>query len=139
MATLKQIQANRRNASQSTGPRSPEGKATSRLNAARALRPSAVLRNKFRRLCADLKDQGQGETRVEQLLIKQMAVAQWNLRQLELCEIILFPAKAGVHDNFDLLDRIWLFETRFENAFNEAYRAMEQLRTAGLFQQDQAS
>jgi hypothetical protein len=33
MATIKQIEANRRNAQKSTGPRSPEGKAASRLNA----------------------------------------------------------------------------------------------------------
>ena len=32
MATDKQLQANRRNAKKSTGPRSPEGKARSRLN-----------------------------------------------------------------------------------------------------------
>ena len=33
MATLKQIEANRRNAQKSTGPRTPEGKAVSRFNA----------------------------------------------------------------------------------------------------------
>ena len=33
MSTLKQIEANRRNAAKSTGPRTPEGKAASRLNA----------------------------------------------------------------------------------------------------------
>src|SRR5215472_8584320 len=33
MATIRQIEANRRNALKSTGPRTPEGKAASRLNA----------------------------------------------------------------------------------------------------------
>ena len=33
MSTLKQIEANRRNAAKSTGPRTPEGKSASRLNA----------------------------------------------------------------------------------------------------------
>ena len=33
MATLKQIDANRRNAQRSTGPRTPEGKAATRFNA----------------------------------------------------------------------------------------------------------
>ena len=35
MATRKQIEANRRNAQRSTGPKTPQGKAVSRLNALR--------------------------------------------------------------------------------------------------------
>jgi hypothetical protein len=35
MTTQKQVEANRRNASKSTGPKTPEGKAASRLNAFR--------------------------------------------------------------------------------------------------------
>jgi len=63
MATLKQIDANRRNALRSTGPRTPEGK--------------AVLPNEspadFTELC---------ESRTEQFYLEQMAVSQWKLSRM---------------------------------------------------------
>jgi hypothetical protein len=138
MATQNQMEANRRNALRSTGPRSPEGKAAVRLNAHQCLRGSTVLRDRFRQICAWLKAQG-AATQAEQQLIDEMAVAQWNLRQVQICEALLFPSKEDVDDQFGLLDRIWMFETRFENSFNEAYRKLEQMLRARQFPQDRAS
>jgi len=125
MATLKQIEANRRNALKSTGPRTPEGRAAIRLNAVHQLRGSAALRDKLHQICAELARVSR--TRDAKVLIDRMAVAQWNLRQVQLCEALLFPKDAGVHDNFALLDRFCVYKTRFEGQFWEAYRAAESL------------
>jgi hypothetical protein len=56
-----------------------------------------------------------------------MAVAHWNLRQVQLCEALLFPKDEGVHDNFALLDRFCIYKTRFESQFWEAHRTLESL------------
>jgi hypothetical protein len=127
MATLKQIEANRRNALKSTGPRTPEGRAAVRLNAVRQLRGSSTLRDRLHQICAELDAVTQLRTRDVKLLIDRMAVAQWNLRTVQLCEALLFPKDDGVHDNFVLLDRFYVYKTRFESEFWEAHRALENL------------
>jgi hypothetical protein len=127
MATLKQIEANRRNALKSTGPRTPEGRAAVRLNAVRQLRGSTTLRDRLHQICAELDAVTQLRTRDVKLLIDRMAVAQWNLRTVQLCEALLFPKDDGVHDNFVLLDRFYVYKTRFESEFWEAHRALENL------------
>ena len=82
MATLKQIEANRRNALLSTGPKTPEGKAAVRLNSLRhGLRARSVIlpgekREEFQQLCDDLEAEWQPQTRTEQFYIEQMAVSQ---------------------------------------------------------------
>lgn len=127
MTSLKQIEANRRNALKSTGPRTPEGRAAIRLNAVTQLRGSSTLRDSFRKICADLDAASHLHTREANLLIDRMAVAQWNLRQVQLCEALLFPRNEGVIDNFALLDRFSVCKTRFESQFWEAYRTLEGL------------
>src|SRR5438132_5549018 len=90
MATLKQIEANRRNALLSTGPKTPEGKAAVRLNALRhGLRAHTVVlpgekSEAFHQLCDDLEAEWQPQTRTEQLYVEQMAVSQWKLRRIEI-------------------------------------------------------
>jgi hypothetical protein len=127
MATLKQIEANRRNALKSTGPRTPEGRAAIRLNAVRQLRGSSTLRDRLHQICAEIDAVTHLRTRDVRLLIDRMAVAQWNMRQVQLCEALLFPKDEGVHDNFALLDRFCVYKTRFESQFWEAHRTLESL------------
>src|SRR5437899_735942 len=101
MATLKQIEANRRNALKSTGPSTPEGKAAVRLNALRhGLRAHTVVLpsenpEQFQQLCDDLEAEWQPQTRTEQLYVEQMAVSQWKLRRMEIGEISLLVQKFG--------------------------------------------
>jgi len=137
MATLKQIEANRRNALKSTGPRTPEGRAAVRLNAVHQLRGSAMLRDRLHQICAELGPVGRA-TDVKPF-IDRMAVAQWNLRQVQLCEVLLFPKGDGVHDNFALLDRFCVYKTRYESQFWEAHRAVESLMRDRHRQLPQAS
>ena len=127
MATLKQIEANRLNALKSTGPRTPEGRAAIRLNAVRQLRGSSILRDRLHQICAELDSVTHLRTRDVRLLIDRMAVAQWNMRQIQLCEALLFPKDDGVDDNFALLDRFSVYKTRFESQFWEAHRSLENL------------
>ena len=89
MVSTKQLEANRRNAALSTGPRTEEGKSAVRLNALQhGLRARSVLLpgenvEDYHQLCADLEDNWQPRNRTEQLLVEQMAVAQWKLARLE--------------------------------------------------------
>ena len=113
MATLKQIEANRRNALLSTGPKTPEGKAAVRLNALRhGLRAHTVVlpgekSEAFHQLCDDLEAEWQPQTRTEQLYVEQMAVSQWKLRRMEIGEISLLAQKFGAKNQIPLLDRLW--------------------------------
>src|SRR5216110_2440149 len=95
MATLKQIEANRRNALLSTGPQTPEGKAAVRLNALRhGLRAKTVVlpgerEDRFQKLCDDLHSEWLPQTRTEEIYVEQMAIAQWKLARTEVAEASL--------------------------------------------------
>src|SRR5436853_3209731 len=100
MATLKQIEANRRNALLSTCAKTPEGKAAVRLNALRhGLRAHTVVlpgetTEQFHQLCEDLEAEWP-QTRTERLNVEQIAVSQWKLRRMEIGEISLLVQKFG--------------------------------------------
>ncbi len=86
--SVKQIEANQRNALHSTGPTTPEGKLASRLNALKhGLRAKEViipgqedpaeLEAILRGLCEDWEPEGYTQL----LLVEQIALAQWRLRR----------------------------------------------------------
>jgi hypothetical protein len=82
MATIKQIDANRRNALKSTGPRTAEGKTAVSMNAfhhglrARTIVLPGENRDEFHWLCHDLEVEWQPQSRTEQFYLEQMAVSQ---------------------------------------------------------------
>src|SRR5438128_11847793 len=82
MATDRQIEANRRNALHSTGPKSPEGKAASSMNNLRhGLRAATVVlpyenNDAFSQLCDDLESQWRAQGPTEKFDLEQMAAAQ---------------------------------------------------------------
>src|SRR5712675_197988 len=83
MSTEKQIEANRRNAQLSTGPKTPEGKATSSLNglkhgltSAQVLAPSESA-DEFDAHAAAFRDQLAPTSHVEKCLVEQIIVAVW--------------------------------------------------------------
>src|SRR5215212_11796431 len=113
MASRKQIQANRQNALKSTGPKTPEGKDTARLNATKHgllsqvdLLPGEdeeVLKELAERLRAELQPEGE----MESLLVERIIDATWRLRRLSRVEAGIF---------------IWeLYEELAERAQEEAY------------------
>jgi hypothetical protein len=98
MATLSQIEANRRNAGHSTGPRTPEGKAASSMNAFKtgihaesSVIPgedAAVLAALTERLYQDCQPQ----TAIESLLVDNIIRAAWRLRRFDRidAEILIY-------------------------------------------------
>src|SRR5271170_4600023 len=134
MATIKQIDANRRNAQKSTGPRTPEGKATVRMNALRhGLRARTVVlpgenRDEFHQLCDDLEAEWQPQSRTEQFYLEQMAVSQWKLNRMEAGEANLCKEAAISKSQIPLLDRLWKAQSRMERSYARAQRELEHLQ-----------
>lgn len=92
-ATAAQFTANRANATKSTGPKSPEGRAVSALNSQRhGLRSEAVSllpsesRTEWEELFTDLRNEWSPETPTECLLVEKMAAAEWKRRRSEVFE-----------------------------------------------------
>ena len=98
MATAAQTFANRENSKFSTGPRSPEGKAASSLNAtadgffaADPVLPSED-RNHFNGLLEGYQSDFAPTTVHEEFLVSQMAGARWKLDRVERMEVAMFAA-----------------------------------------------
>ncbi|MBV9504938.1 MAG: hypothetical protein JO323_08030 [Acidobacteriia bacterium] len=134
MATPKQIEANRRNALKSCGPKTPEGKAAVRLNSLRnGLRARTVVlpgedHLSFEELCRDLEVEWQPQTRTEQFYVEQMAVSQWKLIRMETGEADIFRGAATAQVQLPLLDRMWQAQCRLERSFARAQRELEHLQ-----------
>ena len=98
MSSLKQIEANRRNALKSTGPTTPEGKERSRCNAVRhgltAETVIAVLENAedYQAFEAAVIVDYDAETAVERELVLQLASVLWRLRRATGIETALFES-----------------------------------------------
>jgi hypothetical protein len=136
MATLKQFEANRRNAQHSTGPKTPEGKAAVSMNALRhGLRARSVLlpgedRNEFTQLCDDLEVEWHPQSRTEQFYVEQMAVSQWKLCRMEVTEVNIFKDADSAKNQLSLLDRLWQAECRLERSYARAQRELQRLQTS---------
>jgi hypothetical protein len=134
MATLKQFEANRRNAQKSTGPKTPEGKAAVSMNALRhGLRARTVVlpgenREEFTQLCDDLEAEWHPQSRTEQFYVEQMAVSQWKLTRMEVSEVNPFKDADSAKDQLPLLDRLWQAECRLERSYARAQRELERLQ-----------
>jgi hypothetical protein len=98
MSSLKQIQANRRNAFKSTGPRTPEGKERSRRNAVRhGLTAETVIAaledaEDYEAFQAAVIADYDAETAVERELVLRLASVFWRLRRATGIETSLFES-----------------------------------------------
>jgi len=134
MATLKQFEANRRNAQKSTGPNTPEGKTAVSMNALRhGLRARTVVlpgenREEFTQLCDDLEVEWHPQSRTEQFYVEQMAVSQWKLTRMEVVEVNIFKDAEGPKNQLPMLDRLWQAECRLERSYARAQRELERLQ-----------
>ena len=134
MATLKQFEANRRNAQTSTGPKTPEGKAAVSMNALRhGLRARTVVLpgenpEEFKQLCDDLEVEWRPQSRTEQFYVEQMAVSQWKLTRLEVVEVNIFKDTDAPGKQLPMLDRLWQAECRLERSYSRAQRELERLQ-----------
>ena len=97
MASKKQIQANRRNARKSTGPKTPKGKALAKRNSLKhGLCAKEVViddgegaedRQEFDAMLADLVDQFQPVGSLEEMMVEKIATSYWRLRRANRYEV----------------------------------------------------
>jgi len=98
MSSLKQIEANRRNALKSTGPTTPEGKARSRCNAVRhGLTAETVIdaledAEDYQAFEAAVIADYDAESAVERELVLRLASVLWRLRRASGIETALFES-----------------------------------------------
>ena len=134
MATIKQIDANRRNALKSTGPKTPEGKAKVSMNSLRhGLRARTVVlpgesREEFEQLCNDLEREWTPLSRTAQFYLEQMAVSQWKLTRMEVAEASIYRETTSAKIQLPLLDRLWQAQCRLERSYARAQRELERLQ-----------
>ena len=136
MATLKQFEANRRNALKSTGPKTPEGKAAVSMNSLRhGLRARTVVLpgedgQEFQQLCDDLEVEWHPQSRTEQFYVEQMAVSQWKLIRLEVGEVNIFKNPDSAKNQVPLLDRFWQAQCRLERSYARGQHELERLQNS---------
>ncbi len=139
MSTLRQIEANRRNALKSTGPTSPEGKAASRFNALQTgiHAQSQVIPGEdpaeLQALADDYHRQFPPMTPLERFLVDALIHADWQLRRLRRLEAQLWTNQ--IKDNPDLgqgytrsIDVFTRLQRRIDAAERSYYRALQQLQ-----------
>jgi hypothetical protein len=101
VTSLKQIEANRRNALKSTGPSTPEGKERSRCNAIRhGLTAETVIgsledADDYEAFEAAVIADYDAETAVQRELVLRLASVLWRLRRSTVIETALFDAMAA--------------------------------------------
>ena len=154
MLSERQLNANRRNAQLSTGPRTPEGRAAVSLNALRhgLTAQTAVLpgenTDEFQELLDSFLAEYQPTGPTEILLVEQMAMAAWRLRRLRALETGLFQYRISqLRDDIEGLDprarafandatgsrsieTLSRYETRIERSFYRALHELDRLRAA---------
>ena len=134
MATLRQIEANRRNAQKSTGPKTQAGKAAVSMNSLRhGLRARSVVlpgenHEEFQQLCDNLQAEWHPRTSSELFYVEQMAVSQWKLARMEVGESHVFQEVTDAKSQIPLLDRLWQAQCRMERSYARAQRELERLQ-----------
>src|SRR5664280_1286650 len=105
MSSLKQIEANRRNALKSTGPTTPEGKRRSRCNAVRhGLTAETVIAaledwKDYQAFEAAVISDYDAESAVERELVLRLASVLWRLRRATGMETALFESASEEHSH----------------------------------------
>ena len=153
MATAAQIEANRKNAQRSTGPKTPEGKAKVAQNATKhgltgrhivlSTEDQELYDTHRQQMLAELAPLGHTET----ILAERIVSLSWRLdraarMQTEALDAIitnkdlasddLALGRAAIWDcrNDRILDRLVLYERRIENSLHKSLRELQRLQTA---------
>jgi hypothetical protein len=148
MASPAQIDANRRNALRSTGPRTAAGRAAVRRNALRhGMTAEQVvlvdeLPEDFSHFFSDLRDALAPADAIEEQLVERLVICAWRLRRACRCEAAVFDYAAlgngwgtaiddagkafkRVAANIATLSR---YETAIERSFHRAALALERMQ-----------
>ena len=130
----KQHAANRANAKQSCGPKTPEGKDASRRNAlnwgfrARVLLMEPEDPAEYHYLWCQLLNEWQPQAQTELLQLEQMATSQWLLARMALREVRVSASDLGMKSELQLLDMVARQRSRLERSFSSALRDLIQLQ-----------
>ena len=134
MATQAQIDANRRNALKSTGPRTEEGKSVSRWNAMKTgiQAKSVVIPGEgsaaLEQLTSDYHRQFQPASPVERFLVDSMIMAEWQLRRYRRVEPQLWNAGSSAEETFTENPALTRLHRRMDAAERSYHRAFRELR-----------
>ena len=155
MTTQAQIQANRKNAQKSTGPKTPEGRDAVRLNGLKHGLASEILVlpgesvADFENLLDSLAAEHQPATPTEVILVRQMAMASWRLNRLLHMEGAYYHTRrnkleahfedyfadvtepgrqAIIADGDQALLTFSRYEARLERSFHKGLTALQRLR-----------
>jgi hypothetical protein len=121
MASQKQLDANRRNAKKSTGPRTPAGKAKSRLNAVRdgltgqITTLSEADRPFFDQLNSEILADFKPQTAMERKLANAIAWDTWRLDHLRAIEINVYAIAAAESDDAETETAPGAFDTAYSD------------------------
>jgi hypothetical protein len=148
MASDKQIRANRRNARESTGPKTPEGKANVSLNALKhgLLSQQTLLPNEdeasLLQLSERLHSQLQPVGELESLLVERIVAATWRLRRVLAVETGIYEEErfnylgeerslgvAFIRDA-DAFSKLSRYETTIERGLFKALHELQRLQAA---------
>ena len=136
MPSQRQIEANRRNARLSTGPKTPEGKAKAARNRSlHGLRSRNPLLpgedpNEFAASLAAWRSEFQPANSYEDSLVCQLAAADWRLRRVPCLEVDIFTAglsnQPGALDKWggDPFDKLIRCQNSAVRAFYKALHAL---------------
>jgi hypothetical protein len=148
----KQLEANKRNAQRSTGPRTPAGKARVKFNALKhgLLAKSVILpirsrsekRSRFDALLAQLIEELKPVGILEDMLVEKIAVSYWRLRRSlraeagEICDNVRSfrrypydtdPATLALPSSHDTL-KIVRYQNAIERQLHRAIRELQRLQ-----------
>jgi hypothetical protein len=144
MATKKQIAANRRNAKKCTGPKTPEGKAASSMNALRhGLRARTVVlpdesQEDYDQLHAGFQEKYRPQDPVEQHLVDLAAIAQWKLARADALDAQCDAKAKTPEARAANLGRMSQIDCRLQRAYFKAYKELERIKTAREKQAEQS-
>jgi len=153
-ASAARIEANRENAELSTGPRTPEGKQRSALNAIRHGLTSQkniipgedpqVYAEFCRKLIEDLRPKGA----LEEQLARAMADTQWRLNRCRSIEQVLLAAEPDrgsepdaiarfQRDQVEALNKFSMYEQRLTRNFQTTLKQFRELQAERLHREEQ--
>jgi hypothetical protein len=140
MTNLRQIEANRRNAGKSTGPRTRGGKAVAALNAERhGLRSRGVLlkgesESEFADFSEHLRAQLAPETELEHFLVNRMVSTGWRLRRVLSVESALFNGESApvavLRNGLYKMQVLSRYEVTLERSLYKALHELQRFQAA---------
>ena len=145
MSTIKQIEANRRNAQKSTGPRSPEAKDKVRFNAlVHGLRAEvAVLPGESQAKFDEQLDihitTWDPQDDFERSLVEQIAIIRWKLARMDRNEGRIHDPSLSATEYTLVLTRFYLSQGRLERSISSTIADLERYRKQRLERQQEAA